>query len=305
MKTSITKKAYSRGIGEALQRQGVVQFPTQEFMKQASDQAAGFIQSEPSATSVSDAECLKVAQHLVEINDNLRSRGKTASYPQNISIGSSVNAAIGDMITKVAEDIVSGGDGSDGVTAVGIGDHDNTLQAAAGESDLAAKEIAERPPGYAQVEAGGANIGESSAANIGQEQPMPGAPQTDGTNSVEQASKAASVAATLRKLAEGAGPTAVGIGDHKNTPQNAAGESDLGAKDLVERPEGYAQIAPGGGNIGESPAARVGQEQALPGAPKTEGTNSVEQASAEKVAQARHLGGMSVDSVMADLTRNQ
>lgn len=310
MNTSITKKAYARGIGESLQRQGVIQFPNNDFLKQAADQAASLISAEPAAQAVSDEDCVKVAQYLAGVNEDLRQRGKTASWPQGVSLAVDARTAIGDMITKVAEE-VTGQSGGKRPTAVGMADHSNDLAAASGESDLAAKERKERPEGYAHTGQGNNNIKEDSDARIGKEQDHPKKPKRpEGpSNSVEQASKSASVADTLRKLAQGDKSTTVGMGDHDNDLNAAAQEHDVNAQEAINRPEGYANVGQGNANIGESSDARIGEEQAHPKQPAdAPGTNSVEQASksasVEKLAQARQIGRDSVDTVLQGLAQN-
>lgn len=314
MSTSVTKKAYARGIGEVLQQNGLTQFPNQETMKLAADHAAQVIGVEPSENHVSDQECVKVAQVISSISEEFRSRGKTASYPQGVSIGSNAQTAIGDMIEKVAKVALAEQQGGDAPTAVGMGDHGNTLPAAAGESDLAAKEQVERPENYARIQPGGGNIGEGAQANIGKEQDHPKKPMdAPGSNSVTQASKSASVAETLRKLGMdgqegGDSPTAVGMKDHGNTLPAAANESDVAKQENMNRPENYANVGQGNANIGESSKANIGEEQDHPDKPQdAPGSNSVTQASksasVEKLAHARQTGSDVMEQTLRTLAQ--
>ena len=301
MTTSITKKAYARGIGETLQRRGIVQFSSPQMLKTAADSAASLISDEPAESAVSNADCFKVAEHLSQVNNALRARGKTASFPQGVTIATDVNTALGDMITKLAADVMGGS------TAVGMGDHANTPGAAAENSDLARKDLLERPEDYARIMPGGGNIDEDIDAILGAEQPHPKAPADAlGTNSVIQASKAASVAETLRKLGMDTGPTAVGMGDHANSLPAAAENSDLARKDLMERPENYAVVGQGNANINESAAANIGTELPHPHQPNDAvGSNSVtdasKTASAQKLASARNIGRNSVAAALRSL----
>lgn len=307
--TSITKKAYARGIGEALQRQGRIQFPNNETLKTAADHAAQLIEAEPSQDYISDGECMKVANYLAQVNDGLRQRGKTASWPQSVSLAVDGRTAFGDLIQKVAAE-VAGQPGGQAPTAVGMGDHSNDLTAAAGVSDLGAKEQRERPDNYAYVGQGNANLSESESARHGVEQDHPQKPKSVGGasgNSVTQASKSASIQSLIQKLAEGQPgghtSTAVGTADHRNDLNAAAGESDLGAKEQGERPDAYAHAGQGNVNIGESSNARIGEEQPHPKQPADVlGENSVTRAS--KVAAARHAGRQSVDTLLQGLSRN-
>lgn len=297
--TSITKKAYARGIGEALQRQGRVQFPNTDLLKEASDLASQFIRTEPLTDSIQDGECLKVAQYLVEINDGLKRQGKTASWPESVTLAVDGNTAFGDLIYKVAEAVTGNS------TVVGDADHSNTLDAAASVSDIGAKEKRERPEEYAHVGQGNTNFSEDAAARQGKEEPHPGQPTGVGGaagNSVTQASKSASTLQNLiHKLAEGS--PVVGVGDHTNDLNAAATVSDIAAQEQMNRPEEYANVGQGNTNFRESAAARQGEEQPHPKQPMdAPGTNSVTEAS--KVAAARDLGRQSVAEVLQNLSQN-
>lgn len=308
---SITKKAYARGIGETLQRQGIIQYPNGQLLKHASDQAAGLIQRSPESQEVSNEECVKVAQYLLQVNDQLAQNNKLASDHTQVTIGQSPNHAFGDLLQKVAEASM-GQPGGDAPTAVGMADHNNTLGAAAAQTDLAAKEQMERPENYARIQPGGGNIGEGSQANLGKEQDHPKQPNdAPGSNSVTQASKSASVQETLRKLGMdgqpgGDGPTAVGMKDHSNTLPAAAGETDVAKQENMNRPENYANVGQGNANIDESANANLGEEQPHPDQDKGgDGSNSVTQASKsasqQKLAHSHAQGKQDVSNMLRNL----
>lgn len=279
---SVTKKAYARGIGEALQQNGSVSFPTPDVLKVACDRAAALIYNDPARSAVTHDECIKVAQVLQSVSGRMRGQGKFASRSTDVSLAYNAHTAIGDLIEKIAEAATVQQDGSS--TMVGMDDHENTLAAAAAESDMALMEMLARPEDYALVGQGNANFSESEAARIGYETAHPGQP-TDalGSNSVTEASKEASYNRLLRKLAEQSGsPTLVGMGDHENTLPAAAGDHVLGQYEHLNRPEDYAVVGQGNANFSESEAARIGEEQAHPGRPTdAPGSNSVTEASKE------------------------
>lgn len=313
--TSVTKKTYSRGIGETLQRQGIVQFPNTQTLKHASDQAAQHIKSEPAQEAVTDGECMKVAEHLVQYNDQLKEQGKTASWPEGVTLSVDGHTAFGDLLEKVAAK-ATGQPGGDTPTAVGAADHSNTLEQAAQVSDLGAKERNERPENYAQIRPGEGNISEEEGAQRGKEQNHPKQPNdVSGENSVTRASKSASIQQLLNKMAEGHSgqpggdsPTAVGAADHSNDLNAAAQASDLGEKEKKERPEQYANVGQGNTNLSESANAQKGEEQDHPKQPKdAPGSNSVTRASKsaqQKIATARQAGRQSVDTLLQNLNQS-
>ena len=272
---SFSKKTYARGIGEACQRSGIIQYPDGNLLKEACDMFSVHLETDPAVASVPHAEAIKVAQELVLYNDELRAHGKTASAGRPI-IGESAHTAFGDLIYKIAEAATSGTGSTLG--GGGVANQPNTLtNAASAEAKVLESHRGEN---YAVVGEGNANFSEPQAARVGTEQPHPMAPQSAGTNSVEAASKAAALAAKLRKMAEGAyGSTIVG-GDPDQQNTQADSVTGEAAMDASYRPENYAVVGEGNANIDSAPdSAAVGTEEPHPAgpAPITAGaaTNSV------------------------------
>lgn len=305
MTQSLTKKAYARGIGDWLQRHGSIQIPTREMLKAACDQASQLIESEPAyGEAVTHEDAMKVGQALVNFNDTLRTQGKIAAAGQAPILGVNANVAVGDMIEKVAREVVAAYDdnpANTSSTVTGKRTDQKNLESASqnAEADL----DSHRPEGYAVVGQGNANFSEPQDARVGTEQAHPQAPTGVGgasSNSVTQASKAASVHAALNKLAMGgdagyAAPSAPAHGSTivGNDPDQQNLESDSqnaeAAMDMSDRPEGYAVVGQGNAGIGDVSAnATTGEESTHPKQQNAGGasSNSVTEA-ASKMAASR------------------
>ncbi len=288
---TFSKKAYARGIGNQLQARGILQLPSPRLLKEACDVVARGISVDPAQEAVPTRDCIKLAEALVSYNNSLRSQGKTASYPQEALINHSVDSAIGDLLEKIASAALAEQTGDHNTAIRGDGQHENTLEAAADESEMGAQELHRRPSGYAMVGQGNANFSEPAAARRGLEIPHPDQFAHEGaaSNSAVDASKSASANALnrlLRKLAEGGEhDTAVnGDGRHANTLEAAADESEMGAQETKRRPSGYAIIEQGGGNLDEPEAARRGTEQDHPGQEDHDGASSNSAVDASKTS---------------------
>jgi hypothetical protein len=110
---------------------------------------------------------------------------KHPGKPHNTPAGSnSVTKGASDQmketIRKIAGSLIHGGDKGN-----------NTMEAAAKITEIAALENAQRPAGYAVVGKGNANFSEPQASRVGTEEKHPNGPHNTpaGTNSVIQASK--------------------------------------------------------------------------------------------------------------------
>lgn len=293
MTESVTKKAYARGVGEYLQRNGILTVPSEALLKTACDQAAALLTVEPAFEGVPHADVEKVAQVLVQFSEDLASRGKVASHRGSVSLGRDVRSAIGDMMEKLAEDVMNTSSTITGERS----DQQNLLS----DSVNAEAKLDTRGEGYAVVGQGNTNFSEPQSARTGLEQPHPEAPTGVGgasSNSVVEASKAASVRARLRKLAEGQpgappyGSTIVGSdANQQNLEADSANAEAM--MDVADRPENYALVGQGNANIGDVPgSATVGQEQPHPGAPTDTGgasSNSVTDASTKSARWERHF----------------
>jgi hypothetical protein len=270
--TTVTKLAFARGVGNYLQRTGTTQIPTEELLKHACAAASGAISVEPSQHAVPHEQTFKVAQHLVAFNESLMQQGKTAAHVTPVCIDTDAQTAYGDMITHLVKQAMSS-------VITGAPTAPNTI---ANSSDAAAVLEAHRPDGYALAGMGNTNITDVPAAAVtGVETPHPLAPKAVGgvaSNSIVEASKNASITATLRKLAEGS-TTITGGPSPPNTQM--ASPSAEGKLDIAQRPEGFALVGQGGANIDGTPAAAVtGMETPHPDQPAHTGvgTNSVVEA---------------------------
>lgn len=301
MDHSVTKQAYARGIGEYLQRVGALQVPSEPLLKQACDAASYLITTEPAYYGVLDDDATKVANALIQFNDDLQRQGKTAADPSAISLGRDVRVAIGDLIEKTAAAVMDSPhlDLAANTTSTITGTRTDQGNLLADSVQAEAKLDAHRPEGYAVVGQGNTNFSEPQAARVGIEQPHPLAPTGVGgasSNSVMQASKAAAVALRLRKLAMGEAPpygsTIVG-GDANQGNLNADSYNAEAMMDIADRPENYGLVGQGNAGIQDIPtSAEVGSESVQPNAPTPPGgapSNSVTQATAKSARWQRHF----------------
>jgi hypothetical protein len=306
MTNSVTKKAYARGVGEYLQRNGILTVPSEELLKTACDQAAQLLSVEPAYESVPHADVEKVATVLVQFSTDLAHNGKVASHPASVSLGRNVRTAVGDMIEKVAAEVMDSPhpDPAKNTTSTITGNRNDQQNLLSDSAHAEAKLDAHRPEGYANVGQGNTNFKEPQAARVGTEEPHPMAPGHGGAsgNSVTDASKAASIREKLRKMAEGTHPSPAGappygstiVGSDPNQQNlNADSYNAEAMMDIADRPENYANVGQGNAGIQDVPtSAEVGSETAHPGAPADTGgaaTNSVVQATAKSARWERHF----------------
>lgn len=311
MTDSVTKKAYARGVGEYLQRHGAIRVPNEQMLKEACDQASGLISVEPAFEGVPHADVEKLAQVLIQFGDQLASQGKVASDPSSISLGRNVRTAVGDLIEKLAADVMNSPHADPPAnkpsTITGKGPKSNSV----GDSQNAEAKLDDhrKSKEYANVGPGGANFSEPQSARIGTEEKHPMAPEGVGGasgNSVTQASKAASIRDRLRKLAAGAmdsphsqpkgeppyGSTIVGSDPNQQNLESDSANAEA-MMDVADRPENYANVGQGNAGIQDVPtSAEIGSEADHPKQPADMGgasSNSATEASAKSARWNRHF----------------
>jgi len=294
---NITRQSFARGVGEYLQRSGVTKIPTHDMLKQACAVASYEISIEPSADAVPWEDTIKVAQHLVQFDRQLKSTGKFASVNQGASIGQNARLAYGDMVEGVMK-----------------------LAMESGPSANAEAMLDDRPENYALVGQGGnTNIGEDDTARVGQEMAHPKAPSHGGagSNSAVAAStqtspssarqKSAGIANALRKLAmggEGGGPsTIMGDDPEQQNLMNDSANSEA-AMDAKRRPEGYANVGQGNANLNETGAANVGEEVDHPDQPSHSGASSSSVTEASKQASWEDFFSRTAHEIAPRLPKN-
>jgi len=273
------KKAYVRGIQNALIQGGHVAFPDEESAAKVADFIAGRVAFEPTGGAVPRETTTKIAQALVEASSHLRSQPgfKAAAFTKLASVDDLAKLAHAhalDVMQKAAEgSTIEGGD---------KGNQDPST--AEGKMDAA-----QRPPGYAVTSPGKTEVDTRPGA-VGKEQEHPNKPaeSPSGSNSVIDQTRTASLGALLRKVAEGS--TILGGDKGNQEPSTAEGKMDA-----AQRPPGYA-VLPSQGAPGEllnlirGPAV-VGREIPHPNGPSESpsGSNSVIQHSAKAAAEDPYL----------------
>jgi len=313
---NITRQSFARGVGEYLQRSGVTKIPTHDMLKQACAVASYEISIEPSAGAVPWEDTIKVAQHLVQFDRQLKSTGKFASVNQGASIGQNARLAYGDMVEGVMKLAMESGpstimDGKPG--------QKNLLSDSANAEAM----LDDRPENYALVGQGGnTNIGEDDTARVGQEMAHPKAPSHGGagSNSAVAAStqtspssarqKSAGIANALRKLAMGGegggggGPsTIMGDDPEQQNLMNDSANSEA-AMDAKRRPEGYANVGQGNANLNETGAANVGEEVDHPDQPSHSGASSNSVTEASKQASWEDFFSRTAHEIAPRLPKN-
>ena len=274
------KRAFVRGLNAELIRQGVLVYPS----KEAADHTADFIADQsgmPDPVSEGERLDIKTASALVDFliqgaGEQCKAAGNQYS-PQLTKTAQAEDPAqwaYGDAIALMEKSAAE--------------NDENTLANAAQYSDEAKRELEDRPPGDYERDYGAINAGNPGAL-VGEEL-EPTSPGNDesqkvpGTNSVVATSKTSALQQIVRRMAKRAEN-----GD--NTLAAAAQLSEDTARELRERPEGYANA---GGAMGQSdfniPAsAQVGLEQEHPDAYGPGGTNSVTDAVGGEKAAFHHL----------------
>ncbi len=221
---------------------------------------------------------MKIAEAIVDASNWLKNNGhKTAAFQKLAGLDDLSKLAhqhTMDLMQKAAEgSTIEGGDKGNKET-----------DAVAAETKM---DVAQRPSGYAENSLGKTDVDTRPGA-IGKEQEHPNKPSESpsGDNSVKDQSRTASLAAFLKKTAEGS----TIMGGDKGNKEPTTGE---GKMDASMRPEGYAML-PSQGALGElmqhfDAQSAIGKEQPHPNAPaqSPSGSNSLietSQKSAEEQA---------------------
>lgn len=260
------KRAYVRGIQNALVQSGQVAFPDEESAAKIADFIADRVDISPEKGPVSREMTAKIASHVIDAAEYYTKQAgfKPASVEKVASVedlGKLAHAHAIDLMQKAAE----------GSTIEG-GDKGNKEPSSA----EAKMDASKRPDGYAEHSLGKTQVDTKPGA-VGSESDQPNKPSESpsGSNSVTE-QRTASLAELIRKQASGTGSTIMG-GDKGNKEMSSA-EAKM---DQKQRPEGYARL-PGQGDLGalmsqvRGPAV-VGREAPHPNAPAEHpaGHNSV------------------------------
>lgn len=261
------KRAYVRGIQNALVQSGHAMFPDEVSAAKVADYIADRVEFDPTKTKVSRDVTAKIAEHVLEASEQFKQQAgfKAASFDKVASVedlSKLAHAHVLDLMQKAAE----------GSTIEG-GDKGNTEPSSAeAKMDLKA-----RPHGFAEDSRGKTDVDTRPGA-VGKEEEQPNKPTESpaGENSVTEQSRTASLAELIRKQASGTGSTIMG-GD-KGNKEHSSAEAKM---DQKQRPDGYARL-PGQGDLGQlmsqvrGPAV-VGREAPHPNAPAEHpaGSNSV------------------------------
>jgi hypothetical protein len=216
------KKSYVRGITTALVQSGHAAFPSEEMAAKVADHIADNIGELNLDQPVSSAETAKIANHVIEASNAFRERGHQpgpfAKMASLDALAKHAHAHAVDLMEKAAE----------GSNYVG-GDKGNDMASSAeGKADEK-----DRPDSYATNARGHIVAEIPAAAQVGTESVQPAEPKNhpEGSNSLTEASKAASLSDLMKKVAISVdNPT-------KDTHYSAEAKADQ-----KERPEGYARL---------------------------------------------------------------
>ena len=299
------RKAYVRGVNKALIDTGAVKYASEELAAEAADAVAETLPEQPT-DEVAPEQTAELATTLVELSNQLGQASEGAAAAAEQVAGGAPEMApemggapemglpemggapeMGGMEEEVAspEDVAKSaslrakmaaqvlryklGTGS---TITGDKPHQANTEPLA-ETAEAMMDLSNRPEGYANV--GEAGVGDQAAAGtgaIGDENVVQGIGMgpvgEDGTNSVTEAIKGASLRNLIKKVAQGTTITGTDPGQ-QNTPEQAAQVTGEGAMEAAARPVSYAVSGEAGvGNSAEAAkerASAVGTEQAHPG----------------------------------------
>jgi len=293
------KRAHVRGINHELIRQGVVAFPSKQAADEAADAVAD-VMPEESGPNIPGAgpevsgpeghspeEVAAVANKLIEIAHQLMAQagaggppaveaakmGAETLYKTAAAINSDDTYA--EVASKVAVDLMEKSAGS----LVQGGDKGNTPEQAAKVTEIGALDQKQRPQGTYQVPQGDTALStlQGHIGSLENHDKKPGESPAGSNSLTQDPGKKAALREEIRKIAG----SLIQGGDKGNTFAQAAKVTEIGALDQKQRPEGYAQVSPGGANFSEPQAARIGLEKkpdVLPGR-TVSGTNSVIDAS--------------------------
>jgi hypothetical protein len=279
----VFKRAYVRGVQNAMVQAGHVAYPDQEIAAKIADYVADHLPFEPHQEGgVPRAVTAKIAEAMVDASKQLASQGyKAAAFQKLASIDDLSKLAHQhalDLMQKAAE----------GSTIEG-GDKGNKSPESPNAEAKMDNSPNYRPTGYAEDSRGKTDVDTRPGA-VGKEQEHPKKPAEGGTGSagspVEQ-SRTASLESFLRKTAEG---STIQGGDKGNKQKDSIhAESKM---DAAWRPPGYA-VLPNQGGLGElmkmyGGASAIGKEQPHPMQPAVSpsGTNSVTETSQKHSAAA-------------------
>jgi hypothetical protein len=276
------KRAYVRGIQNALVQSGHAVFPNEAAASKVADYIADHVEFDPTSTKVAREVTVKIAEHVIEASKQFQSQDgfKAASFEKVASVddlSKLAHAHALDLMQKAAE----------GSTIEG-GDKGNTEPSSAeAKMDLKA-----RPHGFAEDSRGKTDVDTRPGA-VGKEEDQPNKPTESpaGSNSVTEQSRTASLADLIRKTASGATGSTIMGGDKGNKEPSSA-EAKM---DLKQRPHGYAGL-PGQGDLGQlmsqvrGPAV-IGRETPHPNAPAEHpaGHNSVLETAAKAAAEDPYI----------------
>lgn len=273
------KRAYVRGIQNALVQSGQAVFSDEGTAAKIADYIADRIQLDPVSTRVPREVTAKIASELLvaalEMKKTANFKAASVTKIANLTeLAKVAHAHAIDLMEKAAE-----GSNIEG------GDKGNKEPSSA----EAKMDAAERPEGYAASGLGNTAVDTRPGA-VGKEQDQPAKPaeSPSGSNSVIEQSRTASLAALLKKHAQGSN---LHGGDKGNTEPTSA-EAKM---DAALRPEGYA-VLPHQGALGavmeqvRGPAV-VGRETPHPQAPSEHpsGTNSLLEHSSKAAEDAAFM----------------
>lgn len=276
------KRAYVRGIQNALVQAGHAMFPDEAAAVKVADYIADHVEFDPTAAAVPRETTAKIAEHVLDASTHFKKQDgfKAASFDKVASLDDLSKLAHThalDVMQKAAE----------GSTIEG-GDKGNT-EATTGEGKM---DLKARPHGFAEDSRGKTDVDTRPGA-IGKEEDQPNKPAESppGGNSVTEQSRTASLEALIRKTAAGATGSTIMGGDKGNqTPTTGEGKMDIS-----QRPHGYAGL-PGQGDLGQlmsqvrGPAV-IGRETPHPNAPAEHpaGMNSVIEHSGKAAAEDPYI----------------
>src|SRR6266542_3762382 len=236
------KRAYVRGVQNAMIQAGHVAFPDEESAVKVADYIADHMQIDPlKEGGVPREVTAKVAENVVDASTYFKNQPgfKAASYTKVASVDDLSKLAhqhATAVMEKAAEgSTIHGGD---------KGNEETQAPHAEAKMDVGPNY---RPPGYAEDSRGKTDV-DTRPGTVGKEQENPKKPSESpsGSNSVVEQTRTASLEELIRKIAAtGTGTTIMG-GDKGNKEVSTA----EGKMDLQQRPPGYA-VLPGQGDLGE------------------------------------------------------
>lgn len=246
------KVAYARGALQALIDTNVVKVANEEVADAMAEVAGEGLPEEP-VGEVAPEQTAALASNLVQLADALQT---------------SADAAAG-----AAEAAVKGAASND----------ENTQNSAAGDTEEAAMENADRPEGYANVGVAGVGTQEASGEGaIGTERPNPPSNAAEGaSNSATEAVKGAALRNLIRKLSQDGSLITGDKERQENDSPEAAKHTEEAKMENNRRPEGYANVGEDGvGTQTQAGKGMIGLEEQKG---EVQGANSATKTSEEKM----------------------